>query len=139
MADETPAVETVMLVLSDHGPDFTVANQCRCGAVIHDESQFRQHVGLEVVAALDPVMRKAKAEAHDEGHITACPVKGCEGLGRNPYRIEAAVSDRHDPTWFHAGRYGRWCQCTCGWKSLHGTPIVAQLAFGTHLLDVRDA
>lgn len=43
---------------------------------------------------------------------------------------------RHDPTWLHAGRWGRWCVCSCGWTSRNGTPVFAQLAFGRHLLEV---
>ena len=44
---------------------------------------------------------------------------------------------RHDPLWMHAGRWGRWCICSCGWTSRNGTPVFAQLAFGRHLLEVE--
>ena len=44
---------------------------------------------------------------------------------------------RHDPTWVHAGRYGRWCVCSCGWKSSNGTPVLAQLEFGRHLIETH--
>ena len=60
-------VETVTRVLAEHGPDFARVNHCQCGAVIHDESQFRSHVAAEVVAALN--LPGVRARAWDEGHI----------------------------------------------------------------------
>jgi len=41
---------------------------------------------------------------------------------------------RHDPMWLNAGRHGRWCVCSCGWQSRNGTPALAQVEFGGHLL-----
>ena len=43
--------------------------------------------------------------------------------------------DRHDPTWLHATRWGRWCECSCGWTSSNGTTMHAQLEFGRHLIE----
>ena len=44
---------------------------------------------------------------------------------------------RHDPLWLHTGQFGRWCECSCGWKSRNGTVMFAQLEFGRHLLEVQ--
>lgn len=51
MSDPTPGLAMVQ-VLADHGPALRIGrSECICGAVIHDDGQFRTHVAAALAAA----------------------------------------------------------------------------------------
>ena len=61
-AREPSAVEVIAEALGEHGPSMEQANTCYCGASVHDDSDYRQHLSQSVRAAIRAMTPEQQAE-----------------------------------------------------------------------------
>jgi hypothetical protein len=73
-------------VLADHGPTM-VPNRCMCGAVIHDESQYRSHVAAAVLEWVADQLNDPATVAAFKAAWHAADERGDTG-----HRVEAGLA-----------------------------------------------